>query len=119
MAIQAALEKLVRSTPHSIGAILVDWEGEAVQEFCYCDPYEIRFIAAHKAIILSAFRDLHADSTSNGLPEEIVITSSGVHLIIGSLDQDYSLVLTADRACPIALAKRNFSAAVLEIRKEI
>lgn len=119
MAIQAALEKLVRSTPKSIGAILVDWEGEAVQEFCYCDPYEIRFIAAHKAIILATFKELHVDAGQNSLPDEIVVTSSGVHLIIGSVDQDYSLVLSVDRSCPASLARHYFREAVLEIRKEI
>jgi predicted regulator of Ras-like GTPase activity (Roadblock/LC7/MglB family) len=119
VSIQAALEKLVHNTPKSIGAILVDWEGEAVQEFCYCDPYEIRFIAAHKAIILAAFKDLHADGGQNGMLEEIVVTSSGVHLIIGSIDQDYSLVLSTDRACPLSLARHHFRDALIEIRKEI
>ena len=119
MAIQAALEKLVRNTPKAIGAILVDWEGEAVQEFCYCDPYEIRFIAAHKAIILAAFKTLHTDAGQSVLPDEIVVTSSGVHLIIGSIDQDYSLVMSADRSCPLSLARHHFREAVTEIRKEI
>ena len=119
MSIQSVLEKLVHNTPHSIGAILVDWEGEAVQEFCYCDPYEIRFIAAHKAIILAAFKDLHADDDQGGLLEEIVITSSGIHLIIGSVDQDYSLVLSADRVCPLSVARHHFREAIVEIRKEI
>jgi len=119
MAIQAALEKLVKSTPKAIGAILVDWEGEAVQEFCYCDPYEIRFIAAHKAIILAAFKELHVNAGQGALSDEIVVTSSGVHLIIGSVDQDYSLVLSADRSCPLSLARHYFKVAVAEIRKEI
>lgn len=115
----AALKKLVNNSPKSIGAILVDWEGEAVQEFCYCDPYEIRFIAAHKAIILAAFRDLHSSVGQGALLEEIVVTSSGVHLIIGSIDQDYSLVLSTDRSCPLSLARHHFRVAVAEIRKEI
>jgi len=119
MSIEAVLEKLVNSIPKSIGAIMVDWEGEAVLDYCHCDPYEIKFIAAHKVIILDAFREVHKNGTVPDQVEEIVISSSGVHLIIGSIDSDYALVLGIDRSCPLSIARRRFREALAEIRKEV
>ena len=61
MPYKSILKGLVDSTPGSIGAILVDWEGEAVQEYCHCDPYDIRFVAAHKGIILARLKELDVE----------------------------------------------------------
>jgi|ERR1039457_4438414 predicted regulator of Ras-like GTPase activity (Roadblock/LC7/MglB family) len=119
MPYQNILEKLVNSTPRAIGAILVDWEGEAVQEYCHCDSYEIRFLAAHQAIILSRIRELHNDVGHTSRIEDFVVTVSNAHLIIGSIDEDYSLVMNVDRMCPVHLALYHFRAAVIELRKEI
>jgi predicted regulator of Ras-like GTPase activity (Roadblock/LC7/MglB family) len=112
------LKTLVDSTPDSIGAILVDWEGEAVQEYCHCDPYDMRFIAAHKGIILARLKELH-DSGRVGAVEDVVITSTDGHLIIGCIDQDYSLVVSVARNCPRGLALYHFRRAIAELRKEI
>jgi predicted regulator of Ras-like GTPase activity (Roadblock/LC7/MglB family) len=112
------LRTVVDSTPHSIGAILVDWEGEAVQEYCHCDPYDIRFVAAHKGIILARLKELH-ESGRVGAVENVVITSTDGHLVIGCIDQDYSLVLSVSRDCPRSLALHHFRIAIAELRKEI
>jgi predicted regulator of Ras-like GTPase activity (Roadblock/LC7/MglB family) len=112
------LKNLVDNTPESIGAILVDWEGEAVQEYCHCDPYDIRFIAAHKGIILSRLKELH-NSGRVGLIDDVVITASEGRLIIGCIDDDYSLVMNTSRSCPTGLALHHFRKAVRELKKEI
>lgn len=112
------LKTVVDRTPDAVGAILVDWEGEAVQEYCHCDPYDMRFIAAHKGIILARLKELH-DSGRVGAVENVVITSSDGHLIIGCIDQDYSLVLSVGRTCPRGLALYHFRDAIAELRKEI
>ena len=112
------LKTLVDKTPKAIGAILVDWEGEAVQEYCHCDPYDIRFIAAHKGIILERLKELHK-SGRVGAVEDVVITSTDGHLVIGCIDQDYSLVLNAGRECPRGVALFHFRDAVAELKKEI
>ena len=103
------LKKLVDATPQSIGAILVDWEGEAVQEYCHCDPYDIRFVARLK--------ELH-NSGRVGAVEDVVITSTDGHLIIGCIDQDYSLVLSTSRDCSRGIALKNFREAIAELKKE-
>jgi len=118
MSVEAILKDLVELVPQSIGAILVDWEGEAVMEHCHCDPYDIRFIAAHKGIILARLKEMQS-AAQIGEVEDVVVTSDKGHLMIGCIDQDYSLVMNTERNCPTALALYHFRRAVNELKKEI
>lgn len=118
MSFETILKDLVEQVPQAIGAILVDWEGEAVMEHCHCDPYDIRFIAAHKCIILARFKEMRS-AEQIGPVEDVVVTSSGGHLIIGCIDQDYSLVMNIERSCPVALALYHFRRAITELKREI
>lgn len=111
------LKSLVEKVPGSIGAILVDWEGEAVQEYCHCDPYDIRFIAAHKGIILAQLKELHSSGNVGDI-DDVVVTATEGHLIIGCIDRDYSLVMNVERNCPVSLARYHFRNAVAELKKE-
>ncbi|MBI2355579.1 MAG: roadblock/LC7 domain-containing protein [Deltaproteobacteria bacterium] len=118
MPFQQILKDLVDSTPQAVGAIVVDWEGEAVQEYCHCDPYEIRFIAAHAEIIHGRIKGLHNAEQGGGV-EDLLVTTSAAHLIIGGIDQDYSLVMNIGRGCPVDLALHHFRTAILKLKKEI
>lgn len=118
MSFEEILKGLVERVPHAVGAILVDWEGEAVMEHCHCDPYDMRFIAAHKGIILARLKELQ--SVENvGAIEDVTVTSANGHLIIGCIDQDYSLVMSIERSCPVTLALHHFRQAIAELKKEI
>ena len=119
MPFKRILKALVDRTPKAVGAILVDWEGEAVQEFCHCEPYEIRFSAAHQGILLDRLKSLHANSGQENAIQEVVVTATDAQLIIGGIDQDYSLMMRVGRDCPVAQALYHFRNAVAELRKEI
>ena len=54
-----------------------------------------------------------------GEVEELVITSSGGHLMVGCINNDYSLVMTAKRNCPVAQALCHFRRAISELKREI
>jgi len=118
MPFHAILQRLVEDTPQAVGAILVDWEGEAVQEWCRCDPYEMRLIGAHKGIILSRLKGLKG-SEQAGSVEDVVVTADDQRLIAGFIDDDYSLVMSVGRGCPAAQALYNFRIAVRQLKKEI
>ncbi|HEY3309124.1 MAG TPA: roadblock/LC7 domain-containing protein [Desulfuromonadaceae bacterium] len=118
MPFQSILKELVERTPQSIGAILVDWEGEAVQEYCHCDPYDIRFLAAHQGIILSRLKEI-PDEVHGGQVEDIVITTNDNHLIIGTINQEYALAMSIGRSGPISLALHHFRNAIGRLKKEI
>ncbi|MBT1070786.1 roadblock/LC7 domain-containing protein [Pelotalea chapellei] len=112
------MKDLVEKVPGATGAIVLDWEGEAVQEYCYCEPYEIRFVAAHQGLVLSQLRELQ-QTGQGGAIEEVVVTSSDRSLITGCINQDYSLMLSIDRSCPVALALHHFRTTITVLRKEI
>lgn len=116
MPFHAILKDLVDTVPDAVGAILVDWEGEAVQEYCHCDSYEMRFVGAHKGIILSRLREMHTAS-QDGEIEDVVVTSACQILLIGAIDPDYSLVLQTNRSCPVGLARYHFTAALTRLKR--
>ena len=118
MSFEIILQDLVDHVPQAVGAILVDWEGEAVMEHCHCDPYDLRFIAAHKGIVLARLKEMQS-SAQVGDVEDIVVTSSMGHIIIGCIDQDYSLVMNIEHSCPVALALYHFRQAISLLKKEI
>jgi len=107
MPFKAILKDLLDKVPEAIGAILIDWEGEAVVDQCRCDPYDIRFIAAHNGIILSHLKELQVRDLNEAV-EDMVITTGKMHMIIGCINQDYSLVMNVERSCPVALPLHHF-----------
>jgi predicted regulator of Ras-like GTPase activity (Roadblock/LC7/MglB family) len=118
MPYHSILKNLVDTVPHAVGAILVDWEGEAVQEYCHCDSYDMRFVAAHIGIVLSRLRETNADNHGGDI-EDVVVSSERQILLIGAIDSDYSLVLQVTRNCPIGLARHHFSTTLAQLKKEL
>ena len=59
MPFKAILKELVEVTPGASGAILADWEGEAVEQCCHYDDFELKVIGAHKGIILNQMKEIH------------------------------------------------------------
>ena len=112
------LKELVENVPHAVGAIVVDWEGEAVQEYSHCDSYDIRFVGAHKGIILTRLRETRGESVG-GQIEDVVVSAEKQHLLIGAIDKDYSLVFQVERPCPLGLARFHFYKALERVRREI
>jgi predicted regulator of Ras-like GTPase activity (Roadblock/LC7/MglB family) len=113
------LEELVNKIPQAVGAILIDWEGEAVQEYCHCTPYDMRFMAAHQAIILNQLRELNRSQGEDNMIRDFAITTDQVHLLIGYIDDDYSLMMSVDRNCSLHLALYHFRDTVAELKREI
>jgi predicted regulator of Ras-like GTPase activity (Roadblock/LC7/MglB family) len=112
------LRELVESTPAANGAILADWEGEAVEQHCLYDDYEIKFLGAHKGIVLNRMKEAQ-DECAGGELRDAVITTSKQHVIIGVVGPEYSLVMTLAREALIGLALFRFRQAVRLLEKEI
>jgi predicted regulator of Ras-like GTPase activity (Roadblock/LC7/MglB family) len=78
----------------------------------------MRFIAAHSGIILAHLKELH-NSGRVGLIDDVVIATTDCRLLIGCIDDDYSLVMNIVRSCPTGLALYHFRDAVKKLKKEI
>lgn len=118
MPFKTILRELVESTPGGAGAILADWEGEAVEQYCHFDEFEMKVIGAHKGIILGLLRKLHAD-LALGDVEDLVITTGAQRHIVAPVGPDYVVVLTMSRSAVPALALREVRSAVKLLNKEI
>lgn len=118
MPFKKIIKNLVESVPEATGAILADWEGEAVEHFSLYDDYELKVIGAHKGIIFSLMRDIHSKN-SDPEPRILVIRSSGSSALIGSIDKDYSLVMTLSPQAVMGRALHRMQDALHLLKKEI
>ncbi|WP_282002765.1 roadblock/LC7 domain-containing protein [Geotalea uraniireducens] len=118
MPFKTILTDLVHTVPGASGAILADWEGEAVDQFARFDTFELKIIGAHKAIILSRLQEVQ-DRFAGGFVREAVITTSALTAIVGAVGKDYSLVMTLERAAIPGRALYHFRRAVALLAKEI
>jgi predicted regulator of Ras-like GTPase activity (Roadblock/LC7/MglB family) len=112
------LKELVDATCGATGAILADWEGEAVEQYCFYDDYELKVLAAHKGIVLNHIREVHADFPGGELIDAVITTASQ-HILTGVVGPDYSLVMTLDRKGIVGPALYRFRRAVKVLEKEI
>jgi predicted regulator of Ras-like GTPase activity (Roadblock/LC7/MglB family) len=112
------LRELVETTPGACGAILTDWEGEAVEQYSLTDEYELKLIGAHKGIILNRMKEIQVKFLPGEILDTVVSTDTH-HVIIGAVDRDYSLIMTLKKDTLVARALREFRCAVKTLKKEI
>ncbi|GFE57847.1 roadblock/LC7 domain-containing protein [Geobacter sp. AOG1] len=118
MPFKTILRELVETVPGASGAILADWEGEAVEQYCHYDDFELKVLGAHKGILLNHFKELHAGLSTGDL-EEAIITTATQHVIVGTIGPDYSLVMTLNRNAILGQALYYFRQALKRLTKEI
>lgn len=118
MSFKITLENLIERVPGALGAILADWEGEAVDQVSRIGDYEIKVIGAHKGIILTNMRQAMRDLDSDAL-EEIVVTTERNQTLILPVTQDYYLVLTLERGEALGRALFEARKTIAVLRKEI
>jgi len=118
MPFKTILKELVESVPHATGAILADWEGEAVEQHCLYDDYELKVIAAHKGIVLNRMKEIHASFPCGELRDAVISTASH-HILTGLVGPEYSLVMTLGREGIVGLALYRFRNALKLLEKEI
>ena len=118
MPLKQALRQLVEHVPESLGAILVDWEGEAVEQVSRIDDYELKVIGAHKGVILSNLRDIMARLGSDSL-EEIVVDTERTETLVMPVTGEYFLVFTCAKGDHLGLALFEARRCAASLRAEI
>ena len=118
MPFKRLLTTLVEGVPGANGAILADWEGEAVEQFTHGDPFEMKVTAAHWGIMLAQLKGLHHKYDTGAVRESVICTDEQ-YVIVGAVGDDYALVMTLNRdALPLPALKR-FRETALLLHKEI
>jgi len=118
MAFKRILGRLVESVPGANGAILADWEGEAVDQVARMDDYELKVIGAHKGVILTNLRDVVRRLEGSDL-KEIVVTYDLMQVIIMPVTHEYFMVLTLDRSDALGRALFEARRCIALLRDEI
>lgn len=118
MSFKQTLANLIDRVPGALGAILADWEGEAVDQVSMIGDYELKVIGAHKGIILTNMRQAMRDLESDVL-EEIVVTTERNQTLILPVTNEYYLVLTLERGEAIGRALFESRKTIALLRDEI
>lgn len=96
MPFKKLLTELIERVPGAQGAIIADWEGEAVDQVARIDDYELKVIGAHKGVILNNLREV-VRRLDGGNLEELVIVTEMTQTLVLPLTEEYFLVLSLGR----------------------
>ena len=118
MPFKQLLDELIDSVSGASGAIIADWEGEAVDHVARMDDYELRVIGAHKGIVLANLRKVMSRLQADQL-QEVVIATSTAQILILPVTPDYFLVLVTGRDAVLGRALYASRRCVKELKKEI
>jgi predicted regulator of Ras-like GTPase activity (Roadblock/LC7/MglB family) len=118
MTFKTLLGELVFKVPGALGAVLADWEGEAVDQSGQLADYELKVIGAHKGVILQNLREV-VGRLEDDQVREIVVTTEKVQTVIMPVTPDYFLVLTLNRDDVLGRALFEARRCVALLKKEI
>jgi len=112
------LTTLVETVPGATGAILADWEGEAVEQHCEGDLFEMKVTAAHWGILLTRLKELHGKYAAGAVHESLISTDQQ-HVLLGAIGDEYALVMTLSHQALPLVALRKFRETAGLLKKEI
>lgn len=112
------LQEMLDQLPGSIGAIIADWEGEAVDQWARIDDFEIKVLGAHKGIILTRLREV-LQRLDGGNLEEVLIHFEQGKTLITPLNEDYFLVLTVEPQVLVGKASHVMRRCAALLRAEV
>ena len=94
MPFKAIMRNLVDSVPGARGAIFVDWEGEAVDQYSVVDDdvYELKVMGAHKGVILSQINEAQK-TADNAEINMVIIRMDKYSIILAPVKEGYYVAL--------------------------
>jgi len=111
------LSRLLEDIPGAVGAIIIDWEGEAVDQVTRIDEYDIKVLGAHSGIILGMLRDALSRVESGEL-NEVVIRTEQNKIMMVPLTDEYVLILQLGKSAITARAAYKMRLCVDELRED-
>lgn len=105
MPFKAVLNQLLQDVPGSLGVVIVDWEGESVDQATHIGEYDIKILGAHHGITLALLRDALTRMGSD-YPEEVVIRTQLGTTLIQPLTEDYLLIMQLQKGALIGKATK-------------
>jgi predicted regulator of Ras-like GTPase activity (Roadblock/LC7/MglB family) len=118
MPFKSLLKQLLEDIPGALGAIIVDWEGEAVDQVSMINEYDIKVLGAHSGIILTQLKDALL-RTDSGALDEVVIRTGRNKTLISPLTEEYLLILQLGPESIAAFATYKMGPCVTALRSEL
>jgi predicted regulator of Ras-like GTPase activity (Roadblock/LC7/MglB family) len=118
MAFKGPLARLLAGVPGAQGAIIADWEGEAVDQVGLLEDYDLKVLGAHQGVILHHLRQVVARLGDDRLCE-LVITTGRAQTLVLPVTDEYYLVVTLDRSAALGRALFEARRSAQLLRKEI
>jgi len=119
MPFKSIMAHLVNSSPGATGAIFVDWEGEAVDQYTVNeDIYHLKVVGAHKGVILN----LIDEARNAGKDEEIetvTVRMERYDVLMAPVIDGYFVAITLKRGAPLSRARFEIKKAAQALKKEM
>lgn len=116
------LRELVQSTPGAIGALFLDWEGEAVEVVgdrpLDADEHGLKITGAYQGIFLTQLRDLCTRADA-GRPHRFKIDFETTRVFSCDLKDGYYVVLVVDTTANEAVAWRALDGCKARLMQEL
>jgi predicted regulator of Ras-like GTPase activity (Roadblock/LC7/MglB family) len=118
MPFKSILKQLVERVHGAQGAILLDWEGEAVDHYAVIPDYDIKFIGAHMGIILYNLRKKLNEELGDEDVKGLTVDMEKKRFAIHPVDKDYFAVLVLSPESVSGLVRHEIDEAVIAIREQ-
>ncbi len=118
MPFKAILKDLVERVHGAQGAILLDWEGEAVDQYAHISDYDIKFIGAHTGIILHSLRNRLQKELGDDDVKGVTIDMETKKIVISPVDKDYYAVVVLSHEAALGMVRHEIEATVKAIREQ-
>jgi predicted regulator of Ras-like GTPase activity (Roadblock/LC7/MglB family) len=112
------LGDVVEQLPGALGAVFIDWEGEAVDQFAHIGTMDVRLIGAHWGIVM-AQAQAALEKLELGTPRQMVLRFTDQQIIIRRVDQDYVVVLAMSAEAHLGRALTLLGRAEARLRAEM
>lgn len=117
MPFKSILKDLVERVHGAHGAILLDWEGEAVEQHAVISDYDIKLIGAHMGIILYNLHKRLREELGDDDVKGITINMDTRRFMIYPVDKDYFAVVVLSGDAAFGLVRHEIEAAVKSIKE--
>lgn len=112
------LERVVNELPGARGAVFVDWEGEAVDQFSHMSHTGIRLVGAHWGIIYHQVKMALGKLTLGG-PRELVLSFQRQYVVVRRVTDEYLVIITMARETNLGRALHLLDWAQGKLREEM
>ena len=119
MPFKAMMRELVVHTPGARGAIFVDWEGEAVDQYSSDnEDYQLKVMGAYKGVILSLINDVQV-CIGGGEVECVMVRMEEFSILMTPVKDGYYVALVMGKGSILSRAAFGMKKVVKELMSEM